>query len=95
MEHTGTHPQGPAKAKKWPLTPAQIDLIAAVQKLRSKNGLSPSYKELMEELGLSQTVVATRVRVLRKRGYLDVAPGRYRNLYVTRRGHLALGAQEK
>jgi len=95
MEHKDTQPQTPAKAKKWPLTTAQLDLIAAVHKLRSRRGISPSYKELMEELGLSLTVVATRARLLRKRGYLDAGPGTYRNLYVTRRGHLALGAASR
>jgi DNA-binding MarR family transcriptional regulator len=95
MENTGTPPKGAPKPKKLPLTPSQLNLIAAIHKLRSKKGLAPSYKELTEDLGLSQTVVATRIRKLQERGYLGAAPGRYRNVFVTRKGHLALGAARK
>lgn len=67
------------------MTPQQKRLLDAIEEL-TVEGVSPSYEQLMERLGLaSKSGVHRLVQALKERGVLSDIPGRARSLSIVTR----------
>ena len=64
------------------LTPKQLEVIDLIQQWRCKHGVSPTMKELAEELGVSKVTVFERIEALIKKGALTREPNRARSLSI-------------
>lgn len=64
------------------LTPAQFETLVTFMDFRERHGLSPTYDELAEILGLVRSTCRTRIKYLIAKGYL-VSVGAHRGLQVT------------
>jgi repressor LexA len=66
------------------LTPAQSETLQFVQQFQAeRNGISPSYQEIADALGLSgKAPVKRRLDALEKRQFIRRVPGRQRAIVV-------------
>lgn len=65
------------------MTPKQAECLAAIERLTTPEGVSPSYEQIAAELGLaSKGAVHARIEGLLAHGYLVRPAGRYRGLRV-------------
>ena len=63
------------------LTPIQAEILEFLHKFRSKEGISPTYREIVDHFGFKSTKAATdHVYALEKKGYLRRHSGRSRGI---------------
>jgi transposase len=84
--NTGTEKKRTADRE---LSSELLRALMAVRDHVQEYKLSPSLEEIAAKLSVGKSTAKYWVDALRQTGHLDVAPGRYRNLIVTRRGHSA------
>lgn len=72
-------------------TPAQIQMLEAIDTFIQQNGYPPSYENLADERGLaSKSGVDRLVRALKAQGLVNYLPNCARTLYITDQGLEAL-----
>lgn len=63
------------------LTPRQSEVLSAIKDYQARLGFPPTVKELAELIGVSSpNAAADHVNVLKKKGYITVAPGAARGI---------------
>ena len=68
-----------------PLTPAQARVLDAIRSRVDVGEPTPTYRELQTELGFSSSAtVRDHLRVLERKGYMELGGGRVRNLRLLR-----------
>lgn len=65
------------------LTPRQSEVLSAIKDYQARLGFPPTVKELAELIGVSSpNAAADHVNVLKKKGYITVAPGAARGITI-------------
>ena len=73
-------------SKRAPITVQQHRALLAVRAHLRTAKISPTYAEVGAALGIGKSSARVLVSTLCRKGLLERAPGRYRNLTVTSRG---------
>jgi SOS-response transcriptional repressor LexA len=64
------------------LTPIQQKTLTVIVRLREKNGITPTQRELVTLLGVTQNAVRTRLKLLAKKGRIRLLPRLARGIVV-------------
>lgn len=64
------------------LTKSQIDTLGAIKRHISQYGVSPTTKEIANELLIHMQTVVDRIEALRKKGFIRKLPHKWRNIEV-------------
>lgn len=65
------------------LTPRQSEVLCTIKDYQARLGFPPTVKELAELIGVSSpNAAADHVNVLKKKGYITVAPGAARGITI-------------
>lgn len=69
------------------LTKRQADIFITIENYIKENGHSPSYREVMDLVGIkSSSTIANHLKQLKKKGYVDFKVGAPRTLTINNRG---------
>ena len=64
------------------LTPLQQKTLTTIVRLREKNGITPTQRELVTLLGVTQNAVRTRLKLLARKGRIRLLPRLARGIIV-------------
>lgn len=78
-----------------PITEAQFAVLKAIRVHVAKYRISPTLDEIRLAIGRAKRTVRDSIKPLVAKGYLELAPGRFRNLIVTNKGMKAAKKRSK
>lgn len=64
------------------LTKVQQDTLNFIKKFRDKNQYNPTYLDIAEHYGVSDTAIHNRIRLIEKKGYIEKIPGKNRGFRI-------------